>query len=97
MIEVRIDYLGKIDPKDYAKHHATPMPPQADKVVLVTLRNGTDGVLFIADDEWYGRVYEAVLTEGRADIVDLELFRDRAMIDRQARPQAGRQGHHLRS
>lgn len=29
-----------------------------------------------------GCVYEAVLTEGRADIVDLELFRDRAMIDR---------------
>lgn len=46
------------------------------------MRNGTDGGPFIADDEWYGRVYEAVLTEGRADIVDLELFRDRAMIDR---------------
>lgn len=32
--------------------------------MLVTLRNGTDGGPFIADDEWYGRVYEAVLTEG---------------------------------
>lgn len=46
------------------------------------VRIGTDGGPFIADDEWYGCVYEAVLTEGRADIVDLELFRDRAMIDR---------------
>lgn len=82
VIEVRIDYLGKIDPKDYARITRDAYAAAGDKVVLVTLRNGTDGGPFIADDEWYGRVYEAVLTEGRADIVDLELFRDRAMIDR---------------
>ena len=82
VIEVRIDYLGNIDPKDYARITRDAYAAAGDKVVLVTLRNGTDGGPFIADDEWYGRVYEAVLTEGRADIVDLELFRDRAMIDR---------------
>ena len=81
VIEVRIDYLGKIDPQDYARITRDAYAAAGDKVVLVTLRNGTDGGPFIADDEWYGRVYEAVLTEGRADIVDLELFRDRAMIE----------------
>ena len=56
VIEVRIDYLGKIDPKDYARITRDAYAAAGDKVVLVTLRNG--------------------------DIVDLELFRDRAMIDR---------------
>ena len=58
------------------------MRPRGDKIVLVTLRNGTDGGPFIAEDDYYGEVYEAVLTEGRADIVDIELFRDAAMVRR---------------
>ena len=43
VIEVRIDYLGKIDPKDYARITRDAYAAAGDKVVLVTLRNGTDG------------------------------------------------------
>lgn len=74
VIEVRIDYLGKIDPKDYARITRDAYAAAGDKVVLVTLRNGTDGGPFIADDEWYGCVYEAVLTEGRADILKIAVM-----------------------
>jgi 3-dehydroquinate dehydratase len=50
VIEVRIDYLGKIDPQDYARITRDAYAAAGDKVVLVTLRNGTDGGPFIADD-----------------------------------------------
>lgn len=82
MIEVRIDYLGRLEPKQYADVTRRAYEAAGDKIVLVTLRNGTDGGPFIAEDDYYGEVYEAVLTEGRADIVDIELFRDAAMVRR---------------
>lgn len=82
MIEVRIDYLGRLAPRQYADVTRRAYEAAGDKIVLVTLRNGTDGGPFIAEDDYYGEVYEAVLTEGRADIVDIELFRDAAMVRR---------------
>lgn len=51
VVEVRIDYLGKIDPKDYARITRDAYAAAGNKVVLVTLRNGTDGGPFIADDD----------------------------------------------
>ena len=80
MIEVRIDYLGRLEPKQYADVTRRAYEAAGDKIVLVTLRNGTDGGPFIAEDDYYGEVYEAVLTEGRTDIVDIELFRDAAAV-----------------
>ena len=50
VIEVRIDYLGKIDPKDYARITRDAYAAAGDKVVLVTLRNGTDGIIFAIDE-----------------------------------------------
>lgn len=67
MIEVRIDYLGRLAPRQYADVTRRAYEAAGDKIVLVTLRNGTDGGPFIAEDDYYGEVYEAVLTEGRAD------------------------------
>ena len=82
MVEVRIDYLGQLEPAQYAEVTRRAYEAAGDKIVLVTLRNGTDGGPFIAEDAWYGKVYEAVLNDGRADVVDLELFRDAGMIRR---------------
>ena len=82
MIEVRIDYLGKLDPAAYADVTKKAYEAAGDKIVLVTLRNGTDGGPFIAEDAWYGKVYEAVINQGRADVLDIELFRDRAMVEK---------------
>lgn len=80
MVEVRIDYLGKLTPKAYAAVTRKAYEAAGDKIVLVTLRNGTDGGPFIADDKYYGEVYSAVISSGKADIIDLELFRDAEMI-----------------
>lgn len=82
MVEVRIDYLGKLAPSEMAATTAKAYEAAGDKIVLVTLRNGTDGGPFIADDDYYGKVYDAVLDDGRADIIDIELFRDAAMVKR---------------
>lgn len=76
VVEVRIDYLGQLTPKEYAEVTNRAYKAAGDKVVLVTLSNGTDGGPFNAADDWYGKVYEAVINQGRADIIDLELFRD---------------------
>ncbi len=80
MIEVRIDYLGKLQPAQYAEITRNAYKAAGNKIVLVTLRNGTDGGPFVADDKYYGDVYRAVIESGAADIIDLELFRDAAMI-----------------
>ena len=80
MVEVRIDYLGKLEPKAFAEATKKAYEAAGDKIVLVTLRNGTDGGPFIADDKYYGEVYRAVIAEGKADVIDIELFRDADMV-----------------
>ena len=80
MVEVRIDYLGKLAPAEFAEVTQKAYKAAGDKIVLVTLRNGTDGGPFIAEDKYYGDVYRAVIESGKADIIDLELFRDADMI-----------------
>ena len=51
MIEVRIDYLGRLAPRQYADVTRRAYEAAGDKIVLVTLRNGTDGGPFIAGDD----------------------------------------------
>lgn len=80
MVEVRIDYLGKLAPAEFAEVTLKAYQAAGEKIVLVTLRNGTDGGPFIAEDKYYGDVYRAVIESGKADIIDLELFRDADMI-----------------
>lgn len=82
MVEVRIDYLGRLAPTKFAEITKKAYEASGSKAVLVTLRNGTDGGPFIAEDKYYGEVYEAIIRDGRADVIDIELFRDRAMIER---------------
>lgn len=82
MVEVRIDYLGRLSPAKFAEITKKAYEAAGSKAVLVTLRNGTDGGPFIAEDKYYGEVYEAIIRDGKADVIDIELFRDRAMIER---------------
>lgn len=80
MVEVRIDYLGKLAPAEFAEVTLKAYQAAGEKIVLVTLRNGTDGGPFIDEDKYYGDVYRAVIESGKADVIDLELFRDADMI-----------------
>lgn len=82
MVEVCIDYLGRLSPAKFAEITKKAYEAAGSKAVLVTLRNGTDGGPFIAEDKYYGEVYEAIIRDGKADVIDIELFRDRAMIER---------------
>lgn len=80
MIECRIDYMGKLQPEEFAAITKKGYELASDKIVLVTLRNGGDGGPYKAEDEYYGSVYEAIIAHGKADFIDLEMFRDAAMI-----------------
>ena len=82
MIEVRLDYLGKLTPEAFGKAAAEAKAAAGDKIVLVTLRNGTDGGGFVADDAFYEKANEAIIALGRPDIIDFELFRNADMIKR---------------
>lgn len=80
VIEERIDYLGDLTPKAFAEVTVKGYQAAGDKIALVTLRNGTDGGPSVVDDQRYGEIYREVIANGRADIIDLELFRDASMI-----------------
>ena len=82
MIEVRLDYLGKLEPAAYGKAAADAKAAAGDKIVLVTLRNGTDGGGFVADDAFYEKANAAIVEMGRPDVIDFELFRNADMIRR---------------
>lgn len=82
MIEVRLDYLGRLEPEKYAAVSRAAYEAAGGKIVLVTLRNGTDGGGFVIDDRLYEEANAAIVSEGRADIIDFELFRSRPVIER---------------
>ncbi len=81
MIEVRLDYLGAgLSAEEVAHLSKEAYRVAGNKIVLVTLRNGTDGGGYVIDDKTYEALNSAIIRDGRADIIDLELFRDRAML-----------------
>lgn len=82
MIEVRADYLGKMDGSVFAALTRELYTLAGDKIVLVTLRNGTDGGAYVADDKFYEDFNAKVIAEGRMDLIDLEMFRDADMTRR---------------
>lgn len=82
MIEARLDYLGNLKPDEFARLTREAYEASGDKILLVTVRNGTDGGPINFDDATYEAVYSAVIASGRADVLDFEIFRDAAMTAR---------------
>lgn len=80
VIECRIDYLGKLEPREFAAITKKAYGLAGKKVVLVTLRNGGDGGPYKAEDSYYKAVYDAIIKDGKADLIDIEMFRDAAMV-----------------
>ncbi len=76
VIELRLDYLGNQRPEVFADLTRRAAGAARDKILLATLRNGTDGGSFSIADSAYFAAYEAILATGRPDLVDLEIFRD---------------------
>lgn len=75
-IEMRPDYVGQIDGKEFADLSREAYKIAGDKPVLMTFRDKTEGGGRHVSDDWYGQFYDAVLDNGSVDWVDIEQFRD---------------------
>ena len=83
LIEFRVDYLDiALDAARLVRLTVQVAEIAAGKPVLVTVRTQAEGGATALDDAGYADFYSAVLREGRADLIDVELMRDEAVVRR---------------
>lgn len=75
-IEIRCDYVGQTDGKDFADLTRETYKLAGDKPVLLTFRDKTEGGARHVSDQWYADFYYEVLKNGQFDWIDIEQFRD---------------------
>lgn len=75
-IEMRPDYIGQLDGKEFADLSREAYKLAGDKPVLMTFRDKTEGGGRHVSDDWYGQFYSDVLDKGSVDWIDIEQFRD---------------------
>lgn len=75
-IEMRPDYIGQLDGKEFADLSREAYKLAGNKPVLMTFRDKTEGGGRHVSDDWYGQFYSDVLDKGSVDWVDIEQFRD---------------------
>jgi len=81
LIELRVDHLNiALDFGAVAALTREAAEIVPSKPLLVTFRTKAEGGMTAIDDEAYGRFYATVLQEGKADLIDVELVRDEAII-----------------
>jgi 3-dehydroquinate dehydratase-1 len=83
LIEFRVDYLDIAhDQARLARLTLEVANIAASKPILVTFRTKAEGGATAIDDAHYAEFYAAVLREGRADLIDVELMRDEGIVRR---------------
>jgi 3-dehydroquinate dehydratase-1 len=83
VIEFRVDYLDIAhDTLRLARLTRAVAEAAPDKPILVTFRTKPEGGAAEIDDHTYAEFYAAVLREGRADLIDVELMRDETVVRR---------------
>jgi 3-dehydroquinate dehydratase-1 len=83
VIEFRVDYLDiALDKALLAKVTRGVAEAAPTKPILVTFRTKAEGGITAVDDAAYADLYSAVLTEGRADLIDVELMREEGVVRR---------------
>lgn len=75
-IEMRPDYIGQLDGKEFADLSREAYKIAGNKPVLMTFRDKTEGGGRHVSDDWYGQFYMDVLDKGSVDWIDIEQFRD---------------------
>jgi 3-dehydroquinate dehydratase-1 len=76
MIELRPDYVGDINGKDFAKLTLQVYEIAKNKPILMTFRDKTEGGGRHVSDEYYRDFYFDVLDNGKIDLLDIEQFRN---------------------
>ena len=83
LIEFRVDFLDiALDRVRVAQLTSEVAEIAATKPILVTFRTKAEGGAAELDAAGYAEFYATILTEGRADLIDVELMRDEAIVRR---------------
>jgi 3-dehydroquinate dehydratase-1 len=83
LIEFRVDYLDiALDKACLTRLTLDVAKIAAAKPILVTFRTKAEGGATALDDASYAAFYSALLREGRADLIDVELMRDESIVRR---------------
>ena len=81
LIEFRVDYLDiALDTTRLARLTRDVAEVAPGKPILVTFRTKAEGGATEISDRAYADFYTAVLREGRADLIDVELMRDEGIV-----------------
>ncbi len=76
IIELRPDYVGEINGKDFSKLTLQAYELAPKKPILMTFRDKTEGGGRNVTDEYYRDFYFDVLDNGKIDLLDIEMFRN---------------------
>lgn len=83
LIELRIDYLDfATDAEQVAALAQQVATAAAGKPMILTFRTRAEGGAKAITDEDYGRLYLSLIERGAADLFDVEMFRDQALVQR---------------
>lgn len=74
VIEWRIDFYENVENPSAVAALSHKVRGAAGKPVLVTFRTAKEGGVLPISDDLYFEIYKAVLADGRADLIDVELF-----------------------
>ncbi|WP_057491637.1 type I 3-dehydroquinate dehydratase [Streptococcus orisasini] len=82
VIEWRIDFYEFVEEPKKVAALSLKVKEAAQKPVLVTFRTAKEGGVHEIPDALYFEIYRTVLTQGKADLIDLELFMDQAEVQK---------------
>lgn len=74
VIEWRIDFYEEVETPAAVADLSKKVKAAAEKPVLVTFRTAKEGGVLPISDDLYFEIYRAVLADGYADLIDVELF-----------------------
>ena len=82
VIEWRIDFYEFVEEPKKVAALSLKVKEAAQKPVLVTFRTAKEGGVHEIPDALYFEIYRTVLTQGKVDLIDLELFMDQTEVQK---------------
>lgn len=80
IVEWRIDFFEKVEKPEIVAELSHKLKTALNKPLLITFRTHQEGGVLPLSDEKYFELYQKVIAEGKADLLDLELFMPEAPI-----------------
>ena len=79
-MEWRIDFFEKVEKPEIGAELSHQLKIALNKPLLITFRTLQEGGVLPLSDEKYFELYQTVIAEGKADLLDLELFMPEVLV-----------------